>query len=64
MKSNATRVSAWVTAVVVIWSRFDARIVEGNKVVFLQGDELVGWLRKEHRKCSDAAVERITEHIG
>jgi hypothetical protein len=57
-------VRTWVTAVVVIWSRFDARLVEGDRIVFLHGEELAGWLRKAPRRHSDATVARIAEHVG
>jgi hypothetical protein len=44
---EATGVRTWVTAVVVFWSRFDPRVVEGDRVVFVHGDEVAGWLRDD-----------------
>lgn len=38
-------VPGWVTPVVVLWGNFPARRVEHDGVVYLHGDELVGWLR-------------------
>lgn len=35
----------WVAATIVLWSPFDQRIVEGNRVSFVHGDALIGWLR-------------------
>jgi hypothetical protein len=34
----------WVQGVVVLWGAFPARIVEGDRLVFLHGDELRHWL--------------------
>ncbi len=36
---------AWVQPVVVVWGDFPDRRVDADGVVYLQGDELVGWLR-------------------
>lgn len=38
-------VPGWVTPVVVLWADFPARRVEHDGVVYVHGDELVGWLR-------------------
>lgn len=35
----------WVTAVVVIWGRFDQGIVEGDRVTYVAGDRLALWLQ-------------------
>lgn len=35
----------WVQAVVVIWGEFPQRVVEHERVVYVDGDELVGWLQ-------------------
>ena len=37
----------WVQAAVVIWGDFPQHRVEDGKLVFLHGDELVGWLREQ-----------------
>jgi hypothetical protein len=35
----------WVQAVVVIWAEFPQRVVDGDRIVFVHGDELVAWLQ-------------------
>jgi hypothetical protein len=62
--AQAASVRTWVTAVVVVWARFDARIVEGDRIFFVHGEELAGWLRQRPHRTSDATIERIAEHIG
>lgn len=37
----------WVQAIVVIWGDFPQRCVEDGKLVFLHGEELASWLRKQ-----------------
>ncbi len=54
---------AWVTPVVVIWSRFDARMVQGNKIVFVQGDELVLWLSAQHVELEPRTVDCLNQHL-
>jgi hypothetical protein len=39
----------WVTPVVVLWADFPARRIEHDGVVYVHGDELVGWLRSRMR---------------
>jgi hypothetical protein len=34
-----------VTPVVVLWANFPERLVEHDGITYMQGDELVGWLR-------------------
>ena len=60
----ATNINAWVTAVVVFWSPFDARIVEGDRIVFLHGDALAGWLRSQPHRLSGAIIANLARHIG
>jgi Nuclease-related domain len=35
----------WVQAVVVVWGEFPQRVVGGDRIAFVHGDELVAWLR-------------------
>lgn len=35
----------WVHAVVVFWGEFEQQVTEGDRVTYVHGDELVGWLR-------------------
>lgn len=60
---SATRTNVWVTAVIVLWSPFPARLVEGNKVVFVHGDELVSWLRTRPRRHNRDTVDVIGQFI-
>lgn len=34
----------WVHSAVVLWAEFPARVVEGDRVTFLHGEELATWL--------------------
>lgn len=49
---------------VVFWSPFEARLIDGDKITFVHGDELLEWLRSRPRKLSDATIEAIAEQIG
>jgi hypothetical protein len=49
---------------VVFWSPFDARLVDGDKITFVHGDELAGWLRSRPRKLSDGTIDTIANQIG
>jgi hypothetical protein len=60
---TSTGVRTWVTAVVVFWSPFDQRIVEGDRVFFLHGDELVDWLRGRDKRLNDDVRRRIAEAL-
>jgi hypothetical protein len=51
----------WVTPVVVLWADFPARCVERDGVVYVHGDELVGWLRSLMRPGL-ARPERACAH--
>jgi hypothetical protein len=57
-------VKAWVTAVVVFWSPFDSRVVEGDKIVFVHGDELVAWLRGRPARHDERFITDISHHLG
>jgi hypothetical protein len=41
---DGTGVRTWVEAVVVLWGQFDQGSTEVNKITFVGGNELVGWL--------------------
>jgi hypothetical protein len=47
----------WVKAVVVIWGDFPQKRYEENRVSYVRGDELIGWLR-EQRGTDLSEVER------
>ena len=44
VKSDAG-IRSWVHAIVVIWGDFPQRVVEVDRVVYVHGSELLGWLR-------------------
>lgn len=74
MRGEAARLSAdvlagagvktWVNAVVVFWSPFPARVVEGDNVAFVHGDELTAWLRRRPPRYDDHFVATVIEHVG
>lgn len=57
------RINVWVTAVVVLWSPFPARVVEGNQIVFVHGDELARWLRARSRRHNETMIEALARHL-
>jgi hypothetical protein len=44
---QATGESTWVQAIVVVWGDFPQRVVEHDKVVYMSGNELRGWLQAQ-----------------
>ena len=55
---------AWVTAVVVFWSPFEARVVEGDNIVFVHGDELTAWLRTRRARYGERFIDDVIEHLS
>src|SRR5947209_10458338 len=55
----ALGLNVWTSAVVVIWSPFEAGVVEGRRITFVHGSELIGWLRRKPSSLSEATVTRI-----
>lgn len=51
--------SPWVHAAIVLWSPFEQRVAEGNRVVFVHGDELIEWLRKQPARLRPEQVAAI-----
>ena len=62
--AQATGLEPWVSAVVVFWSPFAARVVQRHKITFLHGNELVAWLRSQAPRYDSATVARLAEHIS
>lgn len=60
----AANVNVWTSAVVVFWSQFDGRVVDGNSVTFVHCDELADWLRSRPSKLSDETIAKIAECIA
>ncbi len=54
---------ARVKAVMVFWNRFDAELVEGENIVFVHGDRLVGWLEEQRSEMSSAWVAHVAACI-
>jgi hypothetical protein len=59
-----TRMWTWVTPVVVFWSPFEAAVAQGDKIAFIHGDHLAGWLQTRGTQLSASQVERVVQHIG
>jgi hypothetical protein len=49
----------WVNAVVVVWGTFDQRIVEGDNITFVHGDELASWLGGRPVKYQPPKIEAL-----
>lgn len=68
VKLNAELASAgagaWVRAVVVVWGRFPQRVVEGDRVVFVHGTQLVHWLRSLPDALPDARRVRVADELA
>jgi hypothetical protein len=48
----------WVQSVVVVWAPFPQRVVESNRIVYVHGDELAGWLAsRPHTLTADRCEE-------
>ena len=60
----ATGRRCWVQPVVVVWAPFAQRTLERNGVVYVHGEELVGWLQSRGRtlspdRCNDIAQSLV-----
>lgn len=53
----------WVQPVVVFWNDFEAKLVVGDKIVFVHGDRLVGWLEEQTLKMTADRVVRVASCI-
>jgi hypothetical protein len=60
----------WVNAVIVLWSPFEQRVVKGNHIDFVHGDELVKWLESrpvvqgEAKTAAIAAALSVADRAG
>ena len=59
---SSSQIKTWVTPVMVLWAEFPQRVVEG-RCVYVQGDELVVWLRSRPAKLSPARVRVVAEAV-
>jgi nuclease-like protein len=48
--SAKTGARPWVQAVVVLWGEFPERVCEDDKLVYLHGSQLLGWLRSRPKR--------------
>ena len=53
-------VAVWVQAVVVLWTEFDQRSIERDKVAWVRGSDLAAVLAARPVKYSGGAVERLS----
>jgi hypothetical protein len=53
----------WVQAVVVIWGEFPQRLVAGDRIVFVHGDELVAWLRERPATQPADRAAQLTDAV-
>ena len=53
----------FVKAVMVFWNKFDAEVLEGQKIMFVHGDRLVKWLEEQPQAMSDEWVEGVAAAI-
>ncbi|HTE72717.1 MAG TPA: nuclease-related domain-containing protein [Actinomycetes bacterium] len=58
-----TGVRTWVQSVVVIWAPFEQQVVESDRVVYIHGDCLSGWLRARRRLLDPSTVDRIRQKV-
>jgi Nuclease-related domain len=52
-----------VKAVMVFWNDFDAGLVEGENIIFVHGDRLVGWLQEQRGQMSPDWVTHVAACI-
>jgi hypothetical protein len=57
---SATKVSVWVTPVVVFWGQFAVGVVEDGGVTYVHGERLREWLSKQPARLPSAAMSRVT----
>jgi hypothetical protein len=53
----------FVKAVMVFWNKFDAEVLEGQRIMFVHGDRLVKWLEEQPQAMSDEWVEGVAAAI-
>jgi len=54
----------WVNAVVVVWSRFDQGVVEGDRITFVHGDDLASWLEARPAVQQQPKTEAIAAALS
>lgn len=54
----------FVQPVVVFWSPFAAGVVSGERVAFVHGERLAGWLEEQPAKMTPDVVARVADAIA
>jgi hypothetical protein len=54
----------WVQSVVVVWGTLTHEAREEDRVVYLQGDNLVGWLQSQPARASRERIESLARAVG
>jgi hypothetical protein len=54
----------WVQAVVVLWAELERPVTEVNRVTYLHGSELSGWLTSRPHRLSAVDVDTLAQAIG
>jgi hypothetical protein len=49
----------FVKAVMVFWNKFDAEVIEGQRIVFVHGDRLLTWLEEQPQAMSSEWVADV-----
>ncbi len=62
--SQETKISVWVTPVVVIWGGFPEGTVEADGVTFIRGDLVRGWLREQRGRLVPEHQRRVALGLG
>lgn len=57
-----SRISQWVTPVMVWWAEFPQRVVEG-RCVHVHGDDLVQWLLDRPTQIAPSRVQRVADAV-
>jgi hypothetical protein len=60
---QATGSRPWVHAVVVIWAPFPQRVVERDRVTYVHGDELKGWLEARPAVLEGERLARLADAV-
>jgi hypothetical protein len=58
-----TRISQWVTPVMVLWSDFPQRIAEQQHCHYVHGDELANWLRTQQTTIAANRVGQVASAV-
>lgn len=61
---QATRISQWVTPVMVIWAEFPQRIAEQQNCHYVHGDELADWLRAQQTAIAANRIGQVASAVS